>query len=95
MILVNYTYRSELVNEVVNGAFRAAGVFAAHGAAKRAAEPFLVRSGAEGGLLSSARVCPGRDGRMAQGGSRSSDGAGFMKERSGTRHRRSGEKGLG
>ena len=54
MILVNYTYRSELVNEVVNGAFRAAGVFAAHGAAKRAAEPFLVRSGAEGGLLSSA-----------------------------------------
>ena len=35
------------MNEVVNGAFRAAGGFAAHGAAKRAAEPFSARAGAE------------------------------------------------
>ena len=44
---MNYTCASELVNEVVNGAFRAAGGFAAHGAAKRAAEPFSARAGAE------------------------------------------------
>ncbi len=35
------------MNEVVNGAFRAAGGFAAHGAAKRAAEPLSARAGAE------------------------------------------------
>ena len=60
---MNYTCRLELVNEVVNGAFRAAGVFAAHGAAKRAAEPFLVRSGAEGG-----RVRQRESGRGEAGG---------------------------
>ena len=63
---MNYTYRPELVNEVVNGAFRAAGVFAAHGAAKRAAEPFLVRSGGRRSASFSASLA----------GERRADGAG-------------------